>query len=69
VDGTLALVNPVITVSNPAKGTSFAKANPAWLDAPYEVGFLVADGSFERLVPRLSISVWLPTAHWMVGST
>lgn len=51
-NGTLALVNPVVTVSNPAKNTSYAKANPAWLAAPYEVGFLIADGSFERLVPE-----------------
>ena len=39
------------------------------------LGFLVCQisnqvgRSFERLVPRLSTFVWLPTAHWMVGST
>jgi len=51
-DGTLALVDPVIIVSNPARNTAYAKVNPAWLAAPYEIGFLIADGSFERLVPE-----------------
>jgi hypothetical protein len=51
-DGTLALVDPVTIVSNPSKGTAYAKANPAWIDAPYEVGFLIAEGSFERWVPE-----------------
>jgi hypothetical protein len=51
-DGTLALVNPIVVVSNPAKGTAFSKPNPAWLAAPWEVGTLIADGSFERLVPE-----------------
>lgn len=51
-DGTLALVDPITIVSNPAKGTAYAVANPAWLDAPYEVGTLIADMSFERLVPE-----------------
>jgi hypothetical protein len=52
VDGTLALVNPVTVVSNPAKNTAYAKANPTWLAADYEVGQLLADGSFERLTPE-----------------
>ena len=51
-DGTLALVDPVTIVSNPAKGTAYAVANPAWLAAEYEVGVLIADMSFERLVPE-----------------
>lgn len=51
-DGTLALVNPVTIVSNNTKKTAYAKANPAWLAAPYEVGFLVFDGTFERQVPE-----------------
>lgn len=51
-DGTLALVDPVTIVSNPARGTAYAKANPAWLAAEYEVGILIADGSFERHVPE-----------------
>jgi hypothetical protein len=51
-DGTLNLIDPVVTVTNSAKNTAYAKVNPAWLTADYEVGFLVADGSFERLVPE-----------------
>lgn len=51
-DGTLAIVDPVTIVANPARNTAYAKANPAWLNADYEVGFLVAEGSFERLVPE-----------------
>ncbi len=51
-DGTLALVNPVTVVSNPSKNTAYAKANPTWLAADYEVGQLLADGSFERLTPE-----------------
>jgi hypothetical protein len=51
-DGTLALVDPVTIVANASKGTAYAKVNPAWLDADYEVGVLIADGSFERLTPE-----------------
>lgn len=51
-DGTLNLVDPITIVQQPARGTAFAKPNPAWLSAPYEVGVLIADGSFERLVPE-----------------
>jgi hypothetical protein len=51
-DGALVLVNPVTVVSNPSKNTAYAKANPTWLAADYEVGQLLADGSFERLTPE-----------------
>lgn len=51
-DGTLALVDPVVNVTNAVKGTAYAKANPAWLAADYEVGTFTAYGSFERLVPE-----------------
>lgn len=51
-DGTLNLIDPVVTVTNATKNTAYAKVNPAWLNALYEVGFLIADGSFERLVPE-----------------
>jgi hypothetical protein len=51
-DGTLNLVDPMLVIAQPARGTAFAKPNPAWLSAPYEVGVLIADGSFERLVPE-----------------
>lgn len=51
-DGTLALVNPRLTVVNAAKNTAYSVVNPAWLRAAYEVGFLVAMNSFKRLVPE-----------------
>jgi hypothetical protein len=51
-DGTLNLVDPVLTVTNVAKNTAYAKVNPSWLNAQYEVGFLFAEGSFERWVPE-----------------
>ncbi len=51
-DGSFAFVDPVTIVSNPARGTAFAKPNPAWLNADYEIGILIADGAFERLVPE-----------------
>jgi len=50
--GMPVLINPVIIVSNPAKKTAYAKINPAWTDALYEIGFLFAEGSFERQVPE-----------------
>jgi len=50
--GTLALVDPKITVYDLAKNTAYSKVNPAWRTAPYELGFLVAPGSFKRLVPE-----------------
>lgn len=52
VDGTLTLIDPVTIVTNAAKGTAYAKPNPAWLDAEYEVGMLIADGSFARMTPE-----------------
>jgi hypothetical protein len=51
-DGTLALVDPVTIVANTCKGTAYAKVNPSWLAAPYEVGTLIAANSFERQVPE-----------------
>jgi len=51
-DGVPNLINPVTIVSNPAKGTAYAVANPEWLDADFEIGVLIADGSFERQVPE-----------------
>ena len=52
VDGSLTLVNPVTVISNVAKNTAYAVANPTWLAADYEVGQFLADGSFERLTPE-----------------
>ena len=52
MDGTLALVDPVTIIEDTNRNTAYAKPNPAWLNADYEVGFLIADGTFERLVPE-----------------
>jgi len=51
-DGTLALVDPVTVVTNATNNTAYAKPNPSWLTADYEVGILMGDGAFERLVPE-----------------
>lgn len=51
-DGTLALINPRICVTDEDTNTAYSVHNPAWLDAEYEVGFLVGMGSFRRLVPE-----------------
>jgi hypothetical protein len=50
--GLLNVVDPFTIVSNVSKNTAYAKVNPAWLAADYEVGFLLADRSFKRLVPE-----------------
>lgn len=50
--GVPTLVDPVVIVTNSSKNTAYAKVNPAWLTAPYEIGFLFADNSFNRLVPE-----------------
>jgi len=51
-DGNLILVDPVVNVPNLTKNTAYAKVNPAWLAADYEVGFLMFDNTFNRLVPE-----------------
>lgn len=50
--GNLILIDPLIQVANVAKNTAYARVNPAWDTAPYEVGFLFAQRSFRRLVPE-----------------
>lgn len=50
--GLLDLVDPLTIVSNVSKNTAYAKLNPAWAAADYEVAFLFAQGSFKRLVPE-----------------
>ncbi len=50
--GLLNLVDPLVVVENAQKNTAYAKVNPAWLAAPYEVGFLFAQRSFRRLTPE-----------------
>ncbi len=52
VNGLPVLLNPVTIVANNTKRTAYAKPNQTWLDADYEIGLLIADGSFERLVPE-----------------
>jgi hypothetical protein len=51
-DGTLNLIDPVITIVNAMKNTAYSKHNPSWLRGAWEVGFLFADGSYERQVPE-----------------
>lgn len=51
-NGVPDLINPVTTVVNASKKTAYAKANTTWLNAAYEIGIFIADGSFERLVPE-----------------
>lgn len=48
--GNLIVIEPEINV-NTTKGQG-ARRNPAWINADYEVAFLLADNSFERLVPE-----------------
>ncbi len=49
-DGNLVLVNPIIAQ---AVTNGFGqRRNPAWVNAPYEVGFVIAGESFKRLVPE-----------------
>jgi len=49
--GEPVLLNPV-SIINQGGGKAYAKANPLWLNAPYEIGNLFFEGSFERLVPE-----------------
>lgn len=46
------LINPVTTVTDEDTGTAYSKANSSWLAGTYEIGFLVADGTFERQTPE-----------------
>lgn len=50
VNGVPTLVEPYVGVQT-TKGTA-RRVNPAWVAAPFEIGFLVGKGSFERLVPE-----------------
>ena len=50
--GLLSLVDPLTVVTNVSKNTAYAKVNPSWVSASYEVAFLIAQGSFKRLVPE-----------------
>jgi len=49
-NGNLVLVNPIIST---AVTNGFAqRRNPDWVNAPYEIGFIVAGEAFKRLVPE-----------------
>ena len=49
-DGNLVLINPIIST---AVTNGFAqRRNPTWVNATYEVGFVIAGDAFKRLVPE-----------------
>lgn len=50
VNGVPTLVEPFISVAT-TKGNA-RRVNPAWVSAPFEIGFLIGDNTFERLVPE-----------------
>jgi len=50
--GLLDLIDPLTVVTNSEKNTAYAKLNPAWKTADYELLFLFASRSFKRLVPE-----------------
>lgn len=50
INGQPIFVEPFIGVAT-TNGTA-ARVNPAWVAAPFEVGFLIGAGSFKRLVPE-----------------
>jgi len=50
--GNLVLIDPLTVVANASTNTAYAKVNPAWATAPYELGFVFAQRSFRRLVPE-----------------
>jgi len=49
-NGDLVLVNPI--VSTPVTNGFAQRRNPAWVNAPYEVMFVIAGEAFKRLVPE-----------------
>lgn len=50
INGQPVFVEPFIGVAT-TNGTA-ARVNPAWVAAPFEVGFLIGAGTFKRLVPE-----------------
>jgi hypothetical protein len=50
-NGLPVLIDPV-TIVDQGNGKKYAKPNIAWIEADNEIGVLIADGSFERLVPE-----------------
>lgn len=49
-NGNLILVNPI--VATPVTNGFAQRRNPAWVSAPYEVGFVIGGEAFKRLVPE-----------------
>ena len=49
-NGNLVLVNPIISL--PVTNGFAQRRNPDWVNAPYEVGFVIAGDAFKRLVPE-----------------
>jgi hypothetical protein len=49
-NGDLILVNPIVGTS--VQNGFAQRRNPAWVNAQYEVGFVIAGDSFKRLVPE-----------------
>jgi len=45
-------LNPVTIVSDSSNLTAYSLPNVTWLEATYEVGVLIADGTFQRQVPE-----------------
>jgi hypothetical protein len=45
-------IDPVDVVEDNPTDTAYAVANPDWLSADFEVGLLVAEGTFERQTPE-----------------
>lgn len=51
-DGWATLVNPWLVVEAGEGNKAHRVINPAWENAPYELGFLLGKDTFERLVPE-----------------
>jgi len=45
-------INPITVISDSSNGTAYSEPNVAWQTAAYEVGVLLADGTFQRQVPE-----------------
>lgn len=51
-NGLPVFLNPITVVADSSNLTAYSEPNVAWQQALYEVGVLVADGSFQRQVPE-----------------
>jgi len=52
VDGVPVFLNPRVNVADGVKNTAYSKTSATWLAADFEVGFLIAEQTFKRLVPE-----------------